>query len=96
MEIVKLNQKEMEFDMIGVDASLANAFRRILIAEVLHVKSFRLVCFNKYLNIFIGTYNFKVNKMRETSLFTKVIYLIKYYTIFCWLSNQHHQVKQSL
>ena len=37
MEIVKLNQKEMEFDMIGVDASLANAFRRILIAEVLHV-----------------------------------------------------------
>ena len=24
----------MEFDMIGVDAAIANAFRRILIAEV--------------------------------------------------------------
>jgi len=24
----------MEFDMIGVDASIANAFRRIMLAEV--------------------------------------------------------------
>lgn len=24
----------MEFDMIGIDASIANAFRRILLAEV--------------------------------------------------------------
>ena len=24
----------MEFDMIGIDASVANAFRRILLAEV--------------------------------------------------------------
>lgn len=30
----KLTEDEMEFDMIGIDASLANAFRRILIAEV--------------------------------------------------------------
>ena len=26
---------EMEFDMIGVDASLANSFRRILLSEVI-------------------------------------------------------------
>ena len=25
---------ELEFDMIGVDAAVANAFRRILLAEV--------------------------------------------------------------
>ncbi|XP_020247739.1 DNA-directed RNA polymerases I and III subunit RPAC1 [Asparagus officinalis] len=30
----KLSEDEMEFDMIGIDAALANAFRRILIAEV--------------------------------------------------------------
>lgn len=30
----KLNEDEMEFDMVGIDAAFANAFRRILIAEV--------------------------------------------------------------
>lgn len=34
VEIKKLSQDVIEFDMIGIDASLANAFRRILIAEV--------------------------------------------------------------
>ncbi|KAH9313503.1 hypothetical protein KI387_022130 [Taxus chinensis] len=34
IEIKTLNEEEIEFDMIGIDASLANAFRRILIAEV--------------------------------------------------------------
>ncbi|XP_065662237.1 DNA-directed RNA polymerases I and III subunit RPAC1 isoform X2 [Hydra vulgaris] len=34
IDVIKLNQNEMEFDMIGIDASIANAFRRILIAEV--------------------------------------------------------------
>lgn len=34
VEVIKLTEDEMEFDMIGIDASLANAFRRILIAEV--------------------------------------------------------------
>lgn len=33
VEIIQLTDDEMEFDMIGIDASLANAFRRILIAE---------------------------------------------------------------
>lgn len=34
IEINRLTEDEIEFDMIGIDASLANAFRRILIAEV--------------------------------------------------------------
>ncbi|WOL19197.1 DNA-directed RNA polymerases I and III subunit rpac1-like [Canna indica] len=34
VEVVRLTKDEIEFDMIGIDASLANAFRRILIAEV--------------------------------------------------------------
>lgn len=34
IEINRLTEEDMEFDMIGVDASIANAFRRILIAEV--------------------------------------------------------------
>ncbi len=29
-----LSETEMEFDLVGIDASIANAFRRILIAEV--------------------------------------------------------------
>jgi len=29
-----MNELEMEFDLVGVDASISNAFRRILIAEV--------------------------------------------------------------
>lgn len=34
MEIQHSDELEMEFDLVGVDASIANAFRRILIAEV--------------------------------------------------------------
>ncbi|CAG2118528.1 unnamed protein product, partial [Medioppia subpectinata] len=34
IEIIRSEENEMEFDLIGVDCSLANAFRRILIAEV--------------------------------------------------------------
>jgi DNA-directed RNA polymerases I and III subunit RPAC1 len=34
VEIQELNELEMEFDLIGVDASIANAYRRILIAEI--------------------------------------------------------------
>lgn len=32
--VVSLNDEDMEFDMIGVDPAVANAFRRILISEV--------------------------------------------------------------
>jgi DNA-directed RNA polymerase I and III subunit RPAC1 len=34
IEIGRLTADELEFDMIGVDAAIANAFRRILLAEV--------------------------------------------------------------
>lgn len=34
VDVKKLTVDDMEFDMIGIDAALANAFRRILIAEV--------------------------------------------------------------
>ena len=34
MQVVSWGEEEMEFDMIGVDAAIANAFRRILLAEV--------------------------------------------------------------
>ncbi|KAL7088127.1 hypothetical protein ACP275_13G109400 [Erythranthe tilingii] len=34
VEVIRLGDDDMEFDMIGIDASLANAFRRILISEL--------------------------------------------------------------
>ena len=34
VQVVNWSEEEMEFDMIGVDAAIANAFRRILLAEV--------------------------------------------------------------
>jgi len=34
IKIIKMNDEELIFDMIGVEAPIANAFRRILIAEV--------------------------------------------------------------
>lgn len=34
IEIVREEDKELEFDIIGCDISLVNAFRRILISEV--------------------------------------------------------------
>jgi len=37
--VVQFKEEDMEFDMVGVDAAIANAFRRILIAEVsLHTR----------------------------------------------------------
>ncbi|XP_065833736.1 DNA-directed RNA polymerases I and III subunit RPAC1-like isoform X2 [Oscarella lobularis] len=34
IDIVSLTDTDIEFDMIGIDASVANAFRRILLAEI--------------------------------------------------------------
>ncbi|KZT04796.1 uncharacterized protein LAESUDRAFT_657174 [Laetiporus sulphureus 93-53] len=34
VEVKRLSQRSIEFDLVGVDASISNAFRRILIAEV--------------------------------------------------------------
>lgn len=44
VEVISLTEDDMEFDMIGIDAALANAFRRILISEV------RIVCILSLLN----------------------------------------------
>jgi len=33
--ISELTKENIEFDLIGIDAAIANAFRRILIAEVI-------------------------------------------------------------
>jgi len=34
INVIKIDDTDMEFDLIGVDAALANAFRRILLAEI--------------------------------------------------------------
>nr|ACO14354.1 DNA-directed RNA polymerases I and III subunit RPAC1 [Esox lucius] len=34
IDVVQMDETCMEFDMVGIDASIANAFRRILLAEV--------------------------------------------------------------
>lgn len=34
MSVVKCDEEELEFDLIGVNPAIANAIRRILIAEV--------------------------------------------------------------
>ncbi|XP_029963016.1 DNA-directed RNA polymerases I and III subunit RPAC1 [Salarias fasciatus] len=34
IDVVHLDDSSMEFDMVGIDAAIANAFRRILLAEV--------------------------------------------------------------
>ncbi|MEQ2249992.1 DNA-directed RNA polymerases I and III subunit RPAC1 [Ilyodon furcidens] len=34
VDVVHLDENSMEFDMVGIDAAIANAFRRILLAEV--------------------------------------------------------------
>uniref|UniRef100_A0A8C8WA94 DNA-directed RNA polymerases I and III subunit RPAC1 n=3 Tax=Felidae TaxID=9681 RepID=A0A8C8WA94_PANLE len=34
VDVVHLDENSLEFDMVGIDAAIANAFRRILLAEV--------------------------------------------------------------
>ncbi|KAK1297771.1 DNA-directed RNA polymerase II subunit RPB3-B [Acorus calamus] len=34
IDVTRLTEDEMEFDMVGIDAALANAFRRIIISEL--------------------------------------------------------------
>ncbi|KAL4641143.1 DNA-directed RNA polymerases I and III subunit RPAC1-like [Arapaima gigas] len=34
INIIQMDENSMEFDMVGIDAAIANAFRRILLAEV--------------------------------------------------------------
>lgn len=46
IDVIKSNSSEIEFDMIGADASFANALRRILIAEVPTMAIDKLFVFN--------------------------------------------------
>jgi DNA-directed RNA polymerase I and III subunit RPAC1 len=39
VKIQRLSKHSVDFDIVGVDASIANAFRRIMIAEVSFVLS---------------------------------------------------------
>lgn len=34
VDVISLNETDIVFDMIGINAPIANAFRRILLAEV--------------------------------------------------------------
>lgn len=34
VQVIRLTKEELEFDMVGIDAAIANAFRRILLAEL--------------------------------------------------------------
>jgi DNA-directed RNA polymerase alpha subunit len=36
IEVISSSKNEMIFDMIGIDAPLANAFRRIMLSEVIY------------------------------------------------------------
>ncbi|RYG96969.1 hypothetical protein EON65_53570 [archaeon] len=40
IKVTKLDEESIEFDLIGVDAAIANALRRILLAEVRHCRYF--------------------------------------------------------
>lgn len=44
VEVNRLTEDEMEFDMIGIDPAIANSFRRILLAEVGLVMSLCTLC----------------------------------------------------
>ena len=46
INVIRLTDSEMEFDMIGIDASIANAFRRILIGEVIFNEKALLIFFS--------------------------------------------------
>lgn len=57
IDVVQMDETSLEFDMVGIDAALANAFRRILLAEVatnysnsaLAIKMIYLLCFIWYI-----------------------------------------------
>ncbi len=53
IKIISLNEEEIVFDLFGVDVSIANALRRILLAEVIALLTIRLlfdVCFLYLMN----------------------------------------------
>jgi DNA-directed RNA polymerases I and III subunit RPAC1 len=45
VKVQRLSQRSIDFDLVGVDASIANAFRRIVIAEVCLISTSALASF---------------------------------------------------
>jgi DNA-directed RNA polymerase I and III subunit RPAC1 len=45
VKVQRLSQRSIDFDLVGVDASIANAFRRIVIAEVNLISTSALASF---------------------------------------------------
>ena len=42
IDVIRLTDRDLEFDMVGIDCAIANAFRRILLSEVcckVHLKN---------------------------------------------------------
>lgn len=56
VEVIRLTKDDMEFDMIGIDPAIANAFRRILIAEVCMLCS---LCLRLEIIIILSIYSSK-------------------------------------
>jgi len=48
VKVQRLSQRSIEFDLVGVDASIANAFRRICIAEVCPFLAVRITFFSTF------------------------------------------------
>lgn len=90
IEIKRLTEDEMEFDMIGIDASIANAFRRILIAEVCAVHMSILLQSNRiWINITkkVNPSNLLVlalcTILESLRFFTLFLYYIFYLRLAC-------------
>lgn len=77
VEIIKLQGDELEFDMIGVDAAIANAFRRILLAEVSIVRQYAFIphfhhqlflSFSSLIPLSRPTHTFSTSRISQCSL----------------------------
>lgn len=56
VQVVSWSEEDMEFDMIGVDAAITNAFRRILLAEV-ECNAGLLIALLVYCPVLAGAYD---------------------------------------
>ena len=63
VRVQRLSNRSVEFDIVGVDASIANAFRRIMIAEVCHVSSLSLGLTFHFISYLFNRYPLCVSKM---------------------------------
>lgn len=66
IEIVRYNKTELEFDLIGVHAAIANAFRRVILSEVRPEFIFLIFCSSIILiesKLFLILNNFQVPSM---------------------------------